>query len=159
MTEPTNFRPLELFVAHYEDLKLDFWRTPAIESKPKALKRVLAMAREYRRGSNWTEQITGYLEDFRLALAAARRLPLDARTTIWRVSGPAFVKRMAGSYRLDLPRIHEGDWQSVQWLRLSDQTAADVWLMAKEQNTTCSRILSRIVEEHFQAGLLGQEVR
>ena len=149
MTEPTDFRPLEIFVAHYEDLKLDFWRSAVIESRPKALKRILAMAREYRRGANWAEQIEGYLADFRLALAAARSLPLDARTTIWRVSGPAFVRRLSGSYRLDLPRIHEGDWSQVVWVKLSEETAADVWLEAKAQGTTCARVLSRIVEGHY----------
>jgi len=148
MTE-TDFQPLDLFIATYEDLKADYWRSVLIESKPKALRRVLAVAREYHRGKTWAEQIANYLADFRLALAAARKLPLDARTTIWRVSGPAFVRRLSGSYRLDLPRIHEGDWDCVQWLRLSETTAADVWLEAKAQATTCARVLSKIVEAHY----------
>lgn len=147
----SDFTPLEIFSAHYADLKADHWRSLVIESRPKALARVLAMAREHRRGTNWGQQIENYLEDFRLALAAARGLPqLDARTTAWRVAGPAFVKRMAGNYRLDLPRTDEGDWRSVVWLRLTDETAADVWLEAKEANTTVARVLARVVENHYQ---------
>ncbi len=146
-----DFTPLDVFVAIYEDRKLDFWRSVVIESRPKALARLLAIAREYRKGSNWSEQIEAFLEDFRLALAAARGLPLlDARTTIWRVSGPAFVRRMAGNYRLDMPRVHDGDWRQVQWVRLSEETAADAWLEARGQGTTTARVLARIIEGHYQ---------
>jgi len=59
---------------------------------------------------------------------------------------------MAGNYRLDLPRTDEGDWRSVVWLRLTDETAADVWLEAKEANTTVARVLARVVENHYQNG-------
>ena len=146
----TDYSPLEIFSAHYQDLKADYWRSLVIESRPKALARVLAIARQYGKGRNWTDQIVAFLEDFRLALAASRSLPmLDARTTAWRVSGPAFVKRMAGNYTLDLPRVHEGDWASVQWIRMSDQTAADAWLEARSGNTTVSRVLAGIVEDHY----------
>jgi hypothetical protein len=147
-----DFQPLELFIQHYQDLKADHWRSVAIESRPKALARVLALAREYRKGSNWAEQVERYLEDYRLGLVASRGLPLlDARTTCWRVAGPAFVGRMSGSFRLDLPRVHEGDWGQIQWVRLSDETAIDVWALARAQKTTCARILSDIIEEHFNS--------
>lgn len=148
-----DFSTLTLFEQHYADLKADHWRAPAFESRPKAQARVLAIAREYGQGKTWAEQIERYLEDFRLALAAARGLPLlDARTTCWKVSGPAFVRRMAGSYRLDMPRTDEGDWARVQWLKLSDETAADAWLQAREEGTTVARVLARIVEAHYRDG-------
>lgn len=147
----SDFTPLEIFGTHYTDLKADHWRSLVVESRPKALARVLAMAREYRRGTNWGQQVENYLEDFRLALAAARGLPLlDARTTAWRVAGPAFVKRMAGNYRLDLPRVHECDWTTVQWVRLTDETASDAWLEARQANTTVARVLARVIENHYQ---------
>ena len=111
---------------------------------------MLAIARQYGNGPNWKTQIENYLEDFRLALATARGMPIfDARTTIWRVSGPAFVKNMAGSYKVEWPRTNEGDWQTVQWVRMTDETAADAWLQAKQEGTTVARILARIVEAHY----------
>lgn len=147
----TDYSPLDTFAAHYEALKADYWRQLVIESRPKANARVLAMAREHRRGSNWSQQIENYLEDFRLALAAARNLPLlDARTTAWRVAGPAFVRRMAGNYRVDLPRIHEGDWRSVVWFRLPDEVAADCWLEARQRNCTTATVVADIVSQHYQ---------
>jgi|688.fasta_scaffold317763_2 hypothetical protein len=147
----SDFTPLDIFSEHYTVLKADYWRSMSVESKPKALARVLALAREYGKGNNWSQQIEGYLEDFRLALAAARSLPaLDARTTAWRVAGPSFVRRMAGSYRLDLPRVHEGDFRSVVWFRLPDEVAADCWLEAQQRNCTTATVVAEIVRNHYR---------
>lgn len=146
-----DYRPLDIFAEHYATLKADYWRQLVIESRPKANARVLALAREHRRGKNWSEQIDHYLEDFRIALAAARNLPmLDARTTAWRVAGPAFVRRMAGAYRLDLPRIYEGDWSSIVWFRLPDEVAADCWLEARQRNSTIASVVAEIVSRHYK---------
>lgn len=153
MTEQRDYAPLDTFIAHYTDLKADYWREVVIESRPKALSRVLALAKEFGHGLPWSQCITDYLESYRLALAAARNVPaLGARTTLWTVSGPAFVRRMSGSYRLHPARGTADDWSCVQWVRLSEETALDVALQARQQGTTCARVLSRIIEAHYQHG-------
>ena len=147
-----DFGPLDRFVALYQDLKGDHWRTVEIESRPAAMKRVLAIAREYGQGKGWQQQIDNYLEAFRVALPAARLMPeLNARTTLWTVSGPAFVRRMSGSYRLgDLRGASDGDWRTVTWVRLPEPLAIDLWLEAKQQSTTTGRLLAAIIPAALQ---------
>jgi hypothetical protein len=146
-----DFGPLDRFVALYQDLKADHWREPAFESRPAALKRVLAIAREYNAGANWSDQIDNYLEAFRLALPTARLLTeLNSRTTIWSVSGPAFVRRMSGNYRLDLRGASDGDWRTVVWVRLPEPLAIDLWAAAKRRNTTVSRLLAAALPAALQ---------
>jgi hypothetical protein len=147
-----DFDHLARFVALYEDAKAAHWRDPAFESRPAALKRVLAIAREYNAGANWSDQIDNYLEAFRLALPTARLLTeLNSRTTIWSVSGPAFVRRMSGNYRLDLRGASDGDWRQVVWVKIEDQELAiDLWIAAKRRNTTVSRILAAALPAALQ---------
>lgn len=152
MTEQRDYTPLDTFLAHYQDLKADFWREAVIESRPKALSRVLAIAKEFGHGLPWQQSIREYLEAYRLALVASRNLPaLGARTTCWTVSQPAFVKRMSGKYRLHPARGTADDWNCVQWVRLSEETMLDVMLQARQANTTAARILAAIIEDHYQS--------
>ena len=135
------------FRDHWQTLRADHW-APLTDDSDTIARRVKGFARQHSPSVPWGDAIAVYLSDVRLAWAAARGLPLlGPGTTAWRLAGAQFVRRMAGSYRLrDLRGACDGDWETVQWVRLSDATAMLLQQLARDSGCTVSQLLSVIIE-------------
>lgn len=144
-----------VFRSHWSEIRADHWA--ALEDDDDTIaRRVKGFARQAHPDEDWSVAITAYLDDCRLAWAAARRQPLlGPGTTAWRLAGAQFVRRMAGSYRLrDLRGACDGDWQSVQWVRLPEDIAIELQQAAVTCETTVPRLITAIVETWVREHLL-----
>jgi hypothetical protein len=141
--------PLSSFVATYSELKHPAWAEPEVPDADRANRRVLGLAREAGWGSDWGEQIEAYMRLHRLALVTARAQPLFAssRTTLWTLTKPAVLLRLAGSYALG-PDDAVG-WDRIVWCRLPDPESIDLHLLARQQGVTVAQLIRHMIEMHL----------
>jgi hypothetical protein len=139
--------PLDRFAAVYLQMKAPSWREPIFESRPRAEKRVLALAKGLHPHRNWSDALDLYMAAYRLALRTAAQMPiLGPRTTCWTISSPEAVRRMAGSLSTltDADLLH---WEgSVTWLRLPPESLAVLRQLAAQQGRCAPSLAAELIE-------------
>jgi hypothetical protein len=139
--------PLDRFLSAYVTMKPPHWRDPAIESRIRAERRVLAMARGFHPGGRWGEAIDAYLAAYRLAVRAAASMPLfGARTTCWTVSSPEAVRKLSGSLAVsprDLMRWEE----ETLWLRLAPESLQALRAAAASIGCSAPGLAAELIEQ------------
>jgi hypothetical protein len=139
--------PLDRFIEIYEQMRASSWRTPAIESRPRASKRVLALARTFSPGGTWSDAIEVYLQAFRLAVRTGASMPVfGPRTTLWTLSSPEAVRRLSGALAITPADLHRWEEQ-VLWLRLPPETLAALRAAAAHQGRSAPGLAAQLVEE------------
>lgn len=144
------------FIEVYEQMRPPHWREVAIESRPRAQSRVLALARSFHPHGTWDQAIESYLAAYRLALRTAAGFPLlSARTTCWTLSSPEAVRRLAGGLStltdVDLLRWE----QQVLWLRLPAESVVLLRATAAEQGQSAPGLAVELIEAALD-GLVGE---
>jgi len=152
--------PLPAFLEIYQQMKPAHWRSPEIESRPRASKRVLALAREFHPGGTWQQAIDSYLAAYQLALRTAAGFPIfSARTTCWTFSSPAAVRRLAGV----LSTVTDADlleWESqVTWLRLPAESLEVLRLLAARQGRSAPGLAAELLEVALDRLIEGESTR